>query len=45
VLIIAGDDNVDQVTAAVTELAPHILPVQIDESGLTCIRLNEGADR
>jgi D-glycero-alpha-D-manno-heptose-7-phosphate kinase len=43
VLIIAGDDNVDRVTAAVTELAPHLVPIQIDESGLTCIRLNEGA--
>jgi D-glycero-alpha-D-manno-heptose-7-phosphate kinase len=42
VLIIAGEDNVDQVTAAVTELAPHVVPVQIDESGLTCLRLNEG---
>jgi D-glycero-alpha-D-manno-heptose-7-phosphate kinase len=42
VLIIAGDENIDDVTAAVTELAPHLVPIQIDESGLTCIRLNEG---
>ena len=42
VLIIAGDDNVDHVTAAVTELAPHLVPIQIDESGLTCLRLDEG---
>ena len=42
VLIIAGDDNVDHVTAAVTELASHLVPIQIDESGLTCMRLNEG---
>jgi len=42
VLIITGDDNVDHVTAAVTELAPHLLPIQIDESGLTCLWLNEG---
>ena len=36
VLLIAGDDNVDAVTSAVTELAPHLVPVEIDESGLTC---------
>src|SRR6185295_8721396 len=42
VLIIAGDDNVDQVTSAVTELAPDVVPVQIDESGLTCRRLVGG---
>jgi len=36
VLIIAGEDNVDEVTAAVTSLAPHLVPVRIDESGLTC---------
>jgi len=42
VLIIAGDDNVDHVTSAVTELAPHIVPFQIDELGLTCKRITEG---
>jgi hypothetical protein len=42
VLIIAGDDNVEHVTAAVTELAPHLVPIQIDESGLTCLWLNDG---
>lgn len=36
VLVIAGEDNVEEVTAAVTSLAPHLVPVQIDESGLTC---------
>jgi D-glycero-alpha-D-manno-heptose-7-phosphate kinase len=36
VLVIAGDDNADAVTAAVTELAPHAVPVEIDEAGLTC---------
>jgi D-glycero-alpha-D-manno-heptose-7-phosphate kinase len=36
VLVIAGEDNVDEVTTAVTELAPHLVPVQIDETGLTC---------
>jgi D-glycero-alpha-D-manno-heptose-7-phosphate kinase len=36
VLVIAGEDNVHEVTAAVTELAPHLVPVQIDEGGLTC---------
>jgi D-glycero-alpha-D-manno-heptose-7-phosphate kinase len=36
VLVIAGEDNVDEVTAAVTELAPHLVPVRIDEGGLTC---------
>jgi len=36
VLVIAGEDNVDEVTAAVTALAPHLVPVQIDEAGLTC---------
>lgn len=36
VLVIAGEDNVDDVTAAVTSLAPHLVPVRIDESGLTC---------
>jgi D-glycero-alpha-D-manno-heptose-7-phosphate kinase len=42
VLIIAGDDDVDRVTAAVTELSPHLVPVEIDESGLTCRRLTDG---
>jgi D-glycero-alpha-D-manno-heptose-7-phosphate kinase len=42
VLIIAGDDNVDRVTKAVTELAPHIVPIQIDEAGLTCMRIRDG---
>jgi D-glycero-alpha-D-manno-heptose-7-phosphate kinase len=36
VLVIAGEDNTDAVTAAVTELAPHAVPVEIDEAGLTC---------
>ena len=36
VLVIAGDDNVEDVTAAVTSLAPHLVPVEIDEGGLTC---------
>ena len=36
VLVIAGEDNVHEVTAAVTQLAPHLVPVQIDEGGLTC---------
>ena len=36
VLVIAGEDNVDAVTAAVTELAPNTVPVEIDERGLTC---------
>jgi len=42
VLVIAGDDNVDRVTTAVTELAPHIVPVEVDEAGLTCMRMSEG---
>ena len=42
VLIIAGDDDVDRVTTAVTELAPHIVPIEIDEAGLTCTRIGEG---
>jgi len=42
VLIIAGDDDVDRVTTAVTELAPHIVPIEIDEAGLTCPRIGEG---
>jgi D-glycero-alpha-D-manno-heptose-7-phosphate kinase len=36
VLVIAGEDTVDAVTAAVTSLAPHLVPVEIDEDGLTC---------
>jgi len=36
VLIIAGDDNVDRVAAAISDLAPNTVPIQIDESGLTC---------
>ena len=36
VLVIAREDNVDDVTAAVTALAPTLVPVQIDEAGLTC---------
>ena len=36
VLVIAGEDNVDEVTAAVTALAPNLVPVQIDEGGLIC---------
>ena len=35
-LVIAGEDNTDAVTAAVTELAPHAVPVEIDEAGLIC---------
>jgi D-glycero-alpha-D-manno-heptose-7-phosphate kinase len=42
VLIIAGDDNVEHVKSAVTELAPHIVPVQIDELGLVCKRVSDG---
>jgi D-glycero-alpha-D-manno-heptose-7-phosphate kinase len=42
VLIVASDDSVDRVRDAVTELAPHIVPVAIDETGLTCIRISEG---
>jgi D-glycero-alpha-D-manno-heptose-7-phosphate kinase len=41
VLIIAGDDNVEQVTSAITKLAPDVVPVQIDESGLTCARVGD----
>jgi D-glycero-alpha-D-manno-heptose-7-phosphate kinase len=36
VLVIAGDDTVDAVKSAVTELAPQLVAVQIDENGLTC---------
>jgi D-glycero-alpha-D-manno-heptose-7-phosphate kinase len=36
VLVIAGEDNVDAVTAAVIALAPNTVPVEIDEAGLTC---------
>lgn len=36
VLVIAGEDTVDPVTAAVTDLAPQLIPVRIDEAGLTC---------
>jgi len=42
VLIVASDGSVDRVRDAVTELAPHIVPVAIDETGLTCIRISEG---
>jgi D-glycero-alpha-D-manno-heptose-7-phosphate kinase len=42
VLIVASDDSVDRVRDAVTELAPHLVPVAIDETGLTCIRISEG---
>src|SRR5262245_29687498 len=42
VLIISRDDNVDRVTTAVTALAPHIVPIEIDEAGLTCMRIGEG---
>ena len=38
VLVIAGEDNVDAVRAAVVELAPHLVDFKIDESGLTCHR-------
>ena len=40
--IIASDDSVDRVRDVVTELAPHIVPVAIDEAGLTCMRIGEG---
>ncbi|MDF2774017.1 MAG: kinase [Geminicoccaceae bacterium] len=36
VLVIAGDDNVEAVTEAVTALAPHLVPVEIDEEGFAC---------
>ena len=36
VLVVAGEDNVDAVMAAVTSLAPQLVPVRIDETGLTC---------
>jgi len=42
VVIIASDDSVDRVRDAVSELAPHIVPIAIDEAGLTCMRLSEG---
>jgi len=42
VLIIATDDSVDRVTGAVTELVPHMVPIAIDEAGLTCMRIREG---
>jgi D-glycero-alpha-D-manno-heptose-7-phosphate kinase len=38
VLVIAGDDNIDAVRAAVVELAPNLVDFRIDESGLTCHR-------
>ena len=38
VLVIAGEDSVERVAAAVTELAPHLIPVRLDESGLVCRR-------
>ena len=38
VLVIAGDDNVDAVRAAVVDLAPQLVDFAIDESGLTCHR-------
>jgi D-glycero-alpha-D-manno-heptose-7-phosphate kinase len=36
VLVIAGDDSVEAVRAAVVELAPNVVDFTIDESGLTC---------
>jgi D-glycero-alpha-D-manno-heptose-7-phosphate kinase len=36
VLVIAGEDSIEPVTAAVTALAPHLVPVTIDTGGLTC---------
>lgn len=36
VLVIAGENNVEAVTAAVTGLAPQLIEVRIDETGLTC---------
>jgi D-glycero-alpha-D-manno-heptose-7-phosphate kinase len=36
VLVIAGEDNVEEVAAAVTALAPTTVPIQIDETGLSC---------
>ena len=42
VMVIARRENVEQVTAAVTELAPHRVTFEIDEGGLTCTRTGEG---
>jgi hypothetical protein len=36
VLVIAGDDNVDAVTEAVTALAPARVAFEIDDEGFTC---------
>ncbi|HUQ82499.1 MAG TPA: hypothetical protein VM076_15225 [Gemmatimonadaceae bacterium] len=36
VLVIAGEDTVEPVTAAVAALAPQLVPVEIDVAGLTC---------
>jgi D-glycero-alpha-D-manno-heptose-7-phosphate kinase len=44
VLVIAGEDNVEAVTAAVTALAPTTVPVEIDEAGLTCTLDRVGLD-
>ena len=42
VLIIAAADRVEDVTAAVTALAPHRIAFTIDDDGLTCTRVSEG---
>jgi D-glycero-alpha-D-manno-heptose-7-phosphate kinase len=36
VLVIAGDDNIQAVTDAVTSLVPDLLPIELDEEGFTC---------
>jgi D-glycero-alpha-D-manno-heptose-7-phosphate kinase len=42
VLIIAKRDRVDDVIAAVGDMAPHRVTFEIDEAGLTCTRASEG---
>ena len=36
VLVIAGDDNVQPVTKAVSSLAPDLVSIELDEDGFTC---------
>jgi len=36
VLVIAGDDNIEPVTEAVTSLAPDLMTIEIDDEGFTC---------
>jgi len=36
VLVIAGDDNVQPVTEAVSSLAPDLVSIELDEDGFTC---------